>query len=77
MGHVVFIVLHLIALLLGAVFLFVTIPMHLVYCAVGGTKRDPDRPTPDTHVRCPDCKELVLKEANVCKHCHCKLMPQG
>ena len=33
-------------------------------------------PTPETHSRCPDCKELVLKEARVCKHCGCKLVPQ-
>jgi hypothetical protein len=33
-------------------------------------------PTRDTHVKCPDCRELVLKEANVCKHCGCKLIPQ-
>ena len=33
-------------------------------------------PSPDTHVKCPDCKELVLKEARVCKHCGCKLVPQ-
>ena len=32
--------------------------------------------TPDTHVRCPDCRELVLKNALVCKHCGCKLVPQ-
>jgi hypothetical protein len=31
-------------------------------------------PTPDTHVRCPDCKELVLKEAKVCKHCQARLL---
>jgi hypothetical protein len=29
--------------------------------------------TPSSHVRCPDCKELVLKEARVCKHCMCRL----
>lgn len=39
-------------------------------------KTPPGAPTPETHVRCPDCKELVLKEASVCKHCHCKLVPQ-
>ncbi len=33
-------------------------------------------PSPATHVKCPDCKELVRKEANVCKHCGCKLVPQ-
>lgn len=32
--------------------------------------------SPATHVRCPDCKELVLREALVCKHCHAKLIPQ-
>jgi len=34
-------------------------------------------PTPETHVKCPDCKELVLKEARVCKHCGCKLIPSA
>ena len=36
---------------------------------------DPNAPRPDTHVRCPDCKELVLNEARVCKHCGAKLVP--
>lgn len=35
-----------------------------------------DGPTPDTHIRCPDCKELIFKDARVCKHCGCKLIPQ-
>nr|MBL8410815.1 hypothetical protein [Dechloromonas sp.] len=33
-------------------------------------------PTPKTHVKCPDCREFVLKDARVCKHCGCKLVPQ-
>ncbi len=33
-------------------------------------------PSPKTHVRCPDCRELVLKEARKCKHCGCPLVPQ-
>jgi TM2 domain-containing membrane protein YozV len=33
-------------------------------------------PRPDTHVRCPDCRELIIKEARVCKHCGCRLVPQ-
>lgn len=33
-------------------------------------------PTPDTHVRCPDCAELVRREARKCKHCGCALVPQ-
>lgn len=36
----------------------------------------PNEPTPETHVRCPDCKELVRKDASKCKHCGCKLVPQ-
>ena len=43
----------------------------------GGGRSDPNTPTPDTHVLCPDCKELVRKEASVCKHCGCKLRPQS
>lgn len=39
-------------------------------------KARPNQVTPDTHIRCPDCKELILKEARVCKHCGCKLVPQ-
>lgn len=26
-------------------------------------------PTPETHVRCPDCREFVYKDARKCKHC--------
>lgn len=32
--------------------------------------------TPETHIKCPDCAELIKKEAKVCKHCGCKLVPQ-
>lgn len=32
--------------------------------------------SPDTHVKCPDCRELVLKDARKCKHCGCALVPQ-
>jgi hypothetical protein len=30
----------------------------------------------NTHVKCPDCAELVLREAKKCKHCDCVLVPQ-
>lgn len=30
----------------------------------------------ETHIRCPDCRELVLKDACKCKHCGCALVPQ-
>mgnify|MGYP000022813459 CR=1 FL=1 len=35
-----------------------------------------DAPTPETHVRCPDCAELVRKEATKCRHCGCVLVAQ-
>lgn len=31
--------------------------------------------TPETHVRCPDCKGFVHKEAVRCMHCGCALVP--
>lgn len=33
--------------------------------------------TPDTHVRCPDCRELVRADARKCKHCGTALVPQS
>ena len=73
MGHFLFLVLHLIAIIFAAVLLFITIPAHLIYIAI--TAAGPT-PTPATHVKCPDCRELVLKDASVCKHCGCTLIPQ-
>ena len=29
-----------------------------------------------THVRCPDCRELVRFDATKCKHCSCALIAQ-
>jgi len=34
MGHVIFVVLHILAILFGCFGLFITIPLHLVYAAV-------------------------------------------
>lgn len=59
--------------LLGCVFSLFALLAVLI---IPSRKRDPHAPTPDTHIRCPDCKEFVLKEARVCKHCGCKLVPQ-
>lgn len=33
--------------------------------------------SPETHVRCPDCRELVRADAVKCRHCGCKLTPQA
>lgn len=71
--------LHLAALFFVQVALFVTVPLHLILLA--GQRRPPapvgvDVPTPDTHVRCPDCRELVRMDARKCKHCGITLVPQ-
>lgn len=34
------------------------------------------KPKPETHVRCPDCRLLIPREATVCNACGCKLIPQ-
>ena len=36
-----------------------------------------DEPNADTHVRCPDCRELVRMDAKKCKHCGAALIPQS
>ena len=33
-------------------------------------------PNDETHVKCPDCRELIIKDARKCKHCGCNLIPQ-
>ncbi len=49
-----------------------------VWSAGGNIKTaiDGEAPSSDTHVRCPDCKELVRRDARKCKHCGCALIPQ-
>lgn len=37
---------------------------------------DDEAPNPLTHVRCPDCRELVRADARKCKHCGTALVPQ-
>jgi len=80
MGHFLFVVLHIVAILFGAMWLIITIPLHLIYGAVAGRTAladvvDPNAPTPETHVRCPDCRELVRADATKCKHCGSALTP--
>lgn len=80
MGNLLFIVLHLIAVLFGVVWLMLTIPLHLIYAVLkkkpAAKEHDPE-PTPETHVRCPDCRELVRADARRCKHCGTSLVPQN
>lgn len=42
----------------------------LIWSATGDVEE------PSAHrTKCPDCAELVLAEARVCKHCGCRLAP--
>lgn len=75
MGHLIFIVLHVGCVLFATPLLIITIPLHLIYAAVATKRPAPGAPTVWTHVRCPDCQELVPNEARVCSHCGCKLIP--
>lgn len=59
---------------LGALFPAVAL---LVVAVIPPITAESAGPTAETHVRCPDCKELVRKDANVCKHCKCRLVPEG
>lgn len=66
MGHLLFVILHLVAILFALVGLFVTIPLHIIYAVVRRGSRQQDT---RTRVACPMCKELVLEGARLCKHC--------
>ena len=76
MGHVLFVLMHLAAVALGAGWLLVTVPAHLIYTAIRGNKPRVEKPTYSTLVRCPECRELVRRDATKCKHCGCALVPQ-
>ena len=47
----------------------------LIVLLIAGKKTE--GPSPETHVKCPDCRELVLHDARKCKHCGCQLKPQA
>ncbi len=38
MGHFLFCILHLLAIVFGVIGLFLTIPLHLIYCAIKAPK---------------------------------------
>lgn len=44
-------------------------PFALVVAALPSLKTDLNATSSATHGKCPQCAELVLKEAKVCKHC--------
>lgn len=61
--------------LLGCALSLLALLLVAVLPAIKVVPRDPNAPSPDTHVRCPDCRELVYKDARKCKHCGISLVP--
>lgn len=65
----------------GTVVGALAIPALLAWWGILSLKRqkssliNSESPTPNTHVRCPECRELVRVDAKLCKHCHTKLIP--
>jgi phosphoglycerol transferase MdoB-like AlkP superfamily enzyme len=68
--------LALFILIVAAIWKLITEPVSGWFRKISSGQLDENTPTLETHVRCPDCKELVRKDARVCKHCGCKLVPQ-
>lgn len=50
--------------------------LGIIVLLIAGKRQDTQAPNPSTHVKCPECRELVLKDARKCKHCGCALVPQ-
>lgn len=69
MGHVLFILLHLAALLFFIPGLFVTLPVHIVY-AFMAKKGSGATPAPAGFTwPCPFCKETIQRGSTVCRWC--------
>lgn len=64
-------------LILGFLFSFIALILVAVLPSQKVAPRDPNAPSPDTHVRCPDCREFVYKDARKCKHCGIALVPNA
>lgn len=70
MGRLVFLALHLAALIWFPPALIATIAAHLIYSRVGDSAPDTSQ-----HVRCPHCQEFAHMDASVCPHCRRELVP--
>ena len=60
-----------------AMFVFPGVLLH-VFCIIGAYSGKSAAPTAktqdqDDRVKCPDCRELVMKDARKCKHCGCHI----
>lgn len=64
--------------ILGALFSLLALLLVLVLPSLKqiASANYADALSPDTHVRCPDCREIIFKDARKCKHCGTALLPQ-
>ncbi len=65
----------------GAGFFFLSIllsPLIGLIAAIAAPSliKDPESPGIKTHRRCPECKELIRKDATKCKHCASDVEPE-
>lgn len=72
-GFAWFLIAALLSPLIGLILVLVFPKLGQAAAAVDETGQ---KITADSHVRCPDCRELVRKDARKCKHCGTALIPQ-
>lgn len=47
----------------------------ILVLALGRSAALPRAPTAETHRNCPECREVVLRDARKCKHCGSAITP--
>lgn len=62
--------------ILGAIFGIFAMILVIVLPSQKVAPVDPNAPSPETHVKCPDCRELVFKDAKKYRYCGTPLVPQ-
>ena len=70
-GHVIFLFLHLMALLFGVFGLFITIPLHLIFLAMSkSNKYGFFEQRYNNFIDCPDCGQSIREDAPKCPYCN-------
>ena len=74
MGHLLFCILHFLALLFGVVGLFITIPLHLIYSAVSKPRAAREKETVmQGEKRCGSCGAHNIASNTNCISCGDKI----